>query len=406
MHGTRLVLALMAAGAIAACSDANPVSTGGDGHTRVLLTDAPPSGALGRVDLYIKSIDATTTQDTSCSLNQLCSASGWVSIAQPQKTFNLLDLQQGTTALAGEVDLPAGQYQAVRVTINTALSSVTDAQGAPLNVQWPVSGELTLYAFVAHALDVTAQGAQIVIDFDVNQTFVDNGTGGLWFIPVIRAVNDAETGSVAGLITTTDIEGNPAPIAGAYVMIKHSPGDELPNQVETSTRTDASGHYVASFVHEGSYIVDVQGSTGARLLVGSKPVTVTAGAQATANVVLFLDSGSTDTTTTGGGGGGGPDTSTTGGGGTATGPVSTVAVQPVTQTVSVGDSVPVMAILKNDQGQSLSGRTVTWTLSDSTKINVFGSFGVWAVLRATHSGTVTITATSEGKSGTGTVVIR
>lgn len=404
MHGTRLVMALMAAGAIAACSDANPVSTGGDGHTRVLLTDAPPSGSLGRVDLYIKSIDATTTQDTSCSLNQLCSASGWVSIAQPQKTFNLLDLQQGTTALAGEVDLPAGQYQAVRVTINTALSSVTDAHGAPMTVQWPVSGELTLYAFVAHALDVTAQGAQIVIDFDVNQTFVDNGSGALWFIPVIRAVNNAETGSVAGLITGPDIEGNPTPIAGAYVMIKHSPGDELPNQVETSTRTDATGHYVASFVREGSYIVDVQGSSSARLLIGSKPVTVTAGAQAVANVALFRDSGSTDTTTTGGGGG--TDTSTTGGGGTASGPVSTVAVQPVTQTVSVGDSVPVMAILKNDQGQSLSGRTVTWTLSDSTKINVFGSFGVWAVLRATHSGTVTITATSEGKSGTGTIVIR
>jgi uncharacterized protein YjdB len=74
--------------------------------------------------------------------------------------------------------------------------------------------------------------------------------------------------------------------------------------------------------------------------------------------------------------------------------------------VSVGDSVPVMAILKNAAGDQLAGRTVTWTISDSSKVAVFGSFGQWAVLRAKASGTVTITATSEGKSGTGTVSVR
>jgi hypothetical protein len=192
MHGTRLVMALLMAGAAAACADTNSVTTVGDGHTRILLTDAPTSAPLSRVDLYITRIEATTSQDT------MGGSSGWVTIAEPAKTFNLLDLQQGTTALAGIVDLPAGQYQAVRVTINTSLSHVEDNTGATVAVSWPVPGELALYAYVEHALDVPATGAQIVIDFDVNRTFIDNGSGGLWFIPWIRAVNDAETGRRPG----------------------------------------------------------------------------------------------------------------------------------------------------------------------------------------------------------------
>src|SRR5205814_419925 len=117
-----------------------------------------------RVDLYITRIQASTGLDT---IGSDTAGSGWVTIAEPQKTFNLMQLQQGVSVLAGEVDLPAGQYRAVRVDINTSLSHVKNDSGADVAVSWPVPGQLSLYAYVEHALDVPEAGAQIVIDFDV-----------------------------------------------------------------------------------------------------------------------------------------------------------------------------------------------------------------------------------------------
>jgi hypothetical protein len=382
------ILAAAAVLLAGACSDG---TTPGSGRTQVLLTDAPfPFGGISRVDVYIAKIEATTSTDTTGNID-----AGWVTIAEPMKTYNLLELQQGTTAIAGEVDLPAGQYRAIRLTVDCGQSSITRTDGSHAFVQWPVQGELKLNALVENALEVPQGGAQIVIDFDVGRTFLDNGAGGFWFIPWIRAVNNAETGSVAGTVTATDIEGHPAGVGDAIVMAWHA-GPGIAGSIAATTRTDADGHYVLGWLHAGEYNVGVQPPQGFVYNQGGTPVTIHTGQRATTNFTVTPGTGGgTDTTTTGGGGGGQP-----------TGPVATVALQPATQTVSVGDSVPVMAILKNAAGDQLAGRTVTWTISDSSKVAVFGSFGQWAVLRAKASGTVTITATSEGKSGTGTVTVR
>jgi hypothetical protein len=381
------ILAAAAVLTIAACSD---TTNGLNGRTQVLLTDAPfPFGGISRVDVYIAKIEASTSTDTTGGVD-----AGWVTIASPMKAYNLLELQQGTTAIAGEVDLPAGQYRAIRLTIDCGQSSITRTDGSHAFVQWPVQGQLQLNALVENALEVPEGGAQIVIDFDVGRTFLDNGSGGFWFIPWIRAVNNAETGSVAGAVTATDIEGHPVGIGDATVIIWHA-GPGIAGAIAATTRTDADGHYVLGWLHAGTYNVGVQPPAGFVYNQGGVPVTIQTGQRATANFTVLTGTG------------GGTDTSTTGGGGgQPTGPVASVTLQPSTQTVSVGDSVPVMAMLKNAAGDQLAGRTVTWTISDSSKVSVFGSFGQWAVLRAHASGTVTITATSEGKSGTGTVTVR
>ena len=379
------ILAAVAVLMVAACSEGT--TPAGSGRTRILLTDAPfLSGSVSRVDIYVAKIEANASTDSMGG-----SDAGWVTIAEPLRTYNLLELQQGTTALAGEVDLPAGQYRAIRLTINCGLSRVTLEGGAEAFVQWPVAGELRLNALVENALEVPEGGAQIVIDFDVSRTFLDNGSGGFWFIPWIRAVNNAETGSVAGTVTGPDIEGHPAPVPDAIVILQTTPFPGAMPAIAATSRTDASGHYVIGWVREGAYGIGVQAPAGFAYTAGSGAVTIVVGQRATRNFILTRATG-TDTTT--------------GGGGTPTGPVATVALQPATQTVSVGDSVPVMAMLQNAQGQSLAGRTVTWTISDSSKVRVFGSFGQWAVLRALASGTVSVTAMSEGKSGTGTVTVR
>jgi trimeric autotransporter adhesin len=79
---------------------------------------------------------------------------------------------------------------------------------------------------------------------------------------------------------------------------------------------------------------------------------------------------------------------------------ATVTVTPSPVTVEAGTTTTLEAVVKNENGQVLTGRTVTWTSSDITKATVNAS----GVVTGVAVGTATITATSsEGKQGTATV---
>ena len=95
-----LCLAVLAA---CATSEIGPAGPAGDGKTAVFLTDAPfPFDRIRRVDIHIDEIALSPQADTSEGLPT------WAVVARPERTFNLLDLQNGTTALLGEAEVPPG----------------------------------------------------------------------------------------------------------------------------------------------------------------------------------------------------------------------------------------------------------------------------------------------------------
>jgi hypothetical protein len=392
----RLFLAAISLAAIA-CSDA--ATTGGSGRTRVYLTDSPfPFGTITQVNVYIARIEASASTDTS-GVNP----ASWVTIATPERTFNLLDFQGGAAALLGEADLPADQYAAVRVVINTGRSSVVRIGGSPATVHWPISGDLSLYALVEQPLAVTGAGAQIVLDFDVGRTFLDDDAGGFYFSPVIRAVNEAATGSITGTVTTTSIEGDTIPFVNAAVTVSRQVGTQLSTNVPLGTgHSDAQGHYTVAYLPAGSYVVaGVDPAFPQRVGVGSGVVTI--GGQTHVDLLMRID-----TTGTGGGGGGGGGSDSTGvdSTGTPADPVASITISPLTQTISVGDSAGAIAMTYNAQNQMLTGRTVTWTVGDSTTVRVTQAAYNWILLRGAHSGTTSLTASSEGVRKSATVTVR
>ena len=83
-------------------------------------------------------------------------------------------------------------------------------------------------------------------------------------------------------------------------------------------------------------------------------------------------------------------------------PVATVTVTPNPASVAVGATVPLTATLKDANGNTLTGRTVAWTTSNASHATVNSSSGLVSGVAA---GTATITATSEGKSGTSAVTV-
>ena len=393
-------LMTMAALALLAVSCSDIPGGPGSGRTQVLLTDAPfPYDSIASVNVYVARIDVSATTDTSGG------AQDWVTVATPQRAFDLLDFQGGSAALLGEADLPAAQYAAVRMVINTSRSSIVRNDGSVAAVQWPVADELTLYALVEQPLFVGSGGAQIVIDFDVGRSFQVDYTGSFTFIPVIRAVNAAATGEIRGSVTIN------VPLLALWSL------DNIPIEVyredamygsplgflAATGRTNAQGQYVIPYLLSGTYRVTAY-VPGYRYL-GSGRVDVTAGAVATMNLVIGSDS----TGTGGGGGGGGPDT--TGTDSTITpgqplGPVTVVQMSPASQTVHVNDSLSILATPLNAQGQVLAGRTATWTVSDTTVLSRTWNNGGWILFRAKKAGTVSVTATIDSVSGVSSVVVQ
>ncbi len=461
-------IAALALGALAgACSEHRGTTSTGSGGTQVLLTDGPfPFDRVAAVNVHIVRVEATTQQDTT-------NLSSYVTLAAPDRRFDLLSLQQGTTTILGEADVPAGQYRAMRVVIATDKSDVVLATGAPAHVTWPVAGEITLYAFVEHPLDITGAGDRLVIDFDVGRSFLDDGFGGFIFSPVIRVVNEAATGTIAGTVQSpVTIEGQRDAVENASIEVSRtlSPGDTI-LWVGATGHTDIQGRYRVAFLTPGSYAVRVtRPGMQAAMVTG---VQVGRGATATVNFALdvadlsglrieggryvavgraiellavvsdavgnqlanppvtwtlygqpyaTLAPNGDRATLTGVAQGWvevvassgalhdsaaiyvAPDTTSPPPPPPPSGPVATLEL-PSTMSAHVGDSLGISATLRNAAGQVLGDRAVSWTTSDTQTVAITWFYGNYATLRALRAGTASITATSEGKSGTATVTV-
>jgi hypothetical protein len=467
-------LALLAASV--ACLEGTGIPEGMS-RARILLTDAPfPYDQVDAVNVYIVRVAAAASADTS-------GGAEWITLAEPRRAFDLLELQGGATAIVGEGDIPADQYAAVRLVIDTDRSGIVLSDGSAAVVDWQGGGEQALHALVEQPLALweSSTDLDVVIDFDVGRSFLLQGTPGagapqFLFIPWIRAVSEAGTGVLAGTVRGSDGPSEvlvPVPSASitVYRQMPNSYGP-LGGYAAATGRTDELGRYAIHYLSAGDYRVEVRPPAGFDAGVAlSEIVAVHMGGTATLDVMLpptgtggesvYLSGRSTvalgdtayyfasafsgadsvigapivwanrnpETATLE------PDGSTarlvaealgttwvvaayesaadsiavsivehdsSGSGG---GPVAVVELTPAAQTVSIGDSAGFWATLRNADGEMLHGRTVTWAATDTAVARFEYVYGPTAILRALMPGTITVTATSEGKSGKATVTV-
>lgn len=82
-------------------------------------------------------------------------------------------------------------------------------------------------------------------------------------------------------------------------------------------------------------------------------------------------------------------------------PVASVEVTPGSASIVVGGTVQLTATPKDASGQPLTGRTITWGTDNSVAATVSNT----GLVSGAGVGTATITATSEGKSGTSSITV-
>jgi hypothetical protein len=291
MRNTGIALGLGALLALSACDSTEigphvPNTT--EGKTSVFLTDDPfPFDGVSRVDIHVVSIALALRADTSEA------GPPWVTVATPDRAFNLLDLQNGSTALLGDAVVPPGNYQAARVVVDPDRSSITDADGHQITrtdtpgtpgIDWQVKGDNpTLYAMVEEPMAVDENGADIVIDFDVGRSFLYDGHGRFTFVPFLRAITRSGSGSIAGLVRRED--GTPIP--NALLSVHHGlDTTSVLGPLASTSRGDAQGRFTVSFLRPGSYQV-VAEDLGRRVESGVVTVEVKAGQTVDAGELRF-----------------------------------------------------------------------------------------------------------------------
>jgi len=463
----RIGLLALGLAVVAGCSD-SVTPTGGGKVSQVLLTDAPfPYDEVQSVNVYIVSIDAATTFDTTTAVD-------WTTLVSPNRSFNLLDVQDGRTALLGETDVDATDYAAIRMTIRTDLSSITLSDGTPATVNWMGPSTQVIHAAVEQPLTFAADTApaDLIIDFDVGRSFIRVVGGEFQFLPWIRAVNATTTGSVTGTVYGPSDQSNTlVPVQNGSVILYRVREDSsfVTLTLAATGRTNADGtfkiHYVSGggpyrievappselaashgyaddiFVAPGQEtsvgitLGEATGEEGSTLVI-SGPRQVAVGQSIGLYAFVFNESGdsvfgapvtwanSNATVARLDGSGSGVQLTGLAAGATsvvatsgdmmdsivvtvgdADAPVASIEVVPSSLTMAVGDSTGLQAILKDAVGNVLTGRTIAWSL-DSSVVNVLDSFTNYLIIRAVATGTTTIRALAEGKEGSATVVVQ
>lgn len=173
-------------------------------------------------------------------------------------TFNLLELSNGVTALLAETEMPAGEYNEIRLHIISA--EIVFKDGSVYDLKVPGGGSRGLKVKINPSIIVTGGAvAEILLDFDVSRSFIvkgnlgkGNGKGkgkkvvnGFIFKPVVRAVNKTSTGQISGLVNDTS---NVALENAMMALISE-------NDTITTALTDEEGFYALIGVPEGAYSV-------------------------------------------------------------------------------------------------------------------------------------------------------
>ncbi len=233
---------------IAGCDES--VDNSDTGTLSVKLMDAPfPIDMVAEANVTINKIEVRKDQSES-------EENPFLVLSEEAFEYNLLDLQNGITADLVEMEVPVGDYNLVRLYVDSASIELKDETVYHLKV--PSGAQTGIKIFIEPSITVVGGlTTELVLDFDVSESFVVQGNPftpagikGFIFKPVIRAANASTTGSIEGNVLDSDSNN----LEDAQVWIED--GDET-----YTAFSDADGYYMISLIPAGTYTVNATKKT-------------------------------------------------------------------------------------------------------------------------------------------------
>jgi hypothetical protein len=217
----------------------------GTGTLSLALTD---SSTLKYKAIYV-TIDEVKVNRRDNSSN---GNSGWITVATPQQTYNLLNLINGLTAILGDSELEAGMYRQIRLNIGRHQESENNILGVPhpfanyviLNDGSDTMEELKVPSGfqtgikLVHNFSVLENTViELVLDFDACRSVVETGNNKYLLKPKIKVIETENKSTIYGDVL--DSTSN-APISGVLVSAQISEGRSA-TIVRSTLTSDATG---------------------------------------------------------------------------------------------------------------------------------------------------------------------
>lgn len=207
---------------VTACGSGN----GGDTGTLSLsLTDASDNQFLA---VYVTIAEIQVHQNGSAGNND----GGWITVANPEKTYNLLELVNGVREELGIATLETGHYSQMRLILGTQADDGINilSQAHPF-ANYLIDSENEVHELkvpsgfqtgikIVKGFEINAnQTTELLLDFDANKSVVIAGKSGKYLLkPVIKLLDTANFAIIQGVISEMVAEGDPLVLLGGALV--------------------------------------------------------------------------------------------------------------------------------------------------------------------------------------------
>jgi len=239
------------------CGSSSSDGGGGTGTVSLNLTDATINGVQA---VYITIEKVSVHKDET---------GGWEVIAEPNRTYNLLELVNGVREELGIAVLETGHYTQLRMKvteqpdqgINTLSKShlygnyMIDNSDEYQELKIPSGYQSGVKVVCGFDINEN-QTTELILDFDASRSIVEAGSSkNLLLKPTIRVFELDEYSIIRGTVTDGE-RGLQGVLVSAQIFHPDPPTGDAKDRVtvQASTTTDASGSY-AIFVAPGTYSI-------------------------------------------------------------------------------------------------------------------------------------------------------
>lgn len=235
-----------------ACNE-TPSESDTTGKLQLLMTDAPfPVDVLDSILVTISKVEMLKLSDSTCvdSISPENCESQRIDLGIETMQINILELQNGVTALLSDTEIPTGTYKMMNLYVSDLkiFTKTGDTITQKMNNE-----QARIKILFRKKLVITGeQEQQLLLDFDIKRSFKmqgnmksKGGIKGINFHPVIHAIPLAEASEIRG--TVSDSNGNK--LSNATIVLIQE------NDTITSTFSNEEGYFAILGVLPEKYTV-------------------------------------------------------------------------------------------------------------------------------------------------------
>lgn len=229
-NGPRLVAGLLVALGVfflVGCDGTGDMASS-QGQFTLRLTDAPAD--ISEAVVTVERVDLVSEDAEEDDDDEEEDEEGIVTLTDETRQINLLELQGGVSETLADVTVPEGTYTQLRFVLGDENYLVFD-DGSRQDLSVP-SGQQSGIKIVLPAVEIENDGDQIdvTLDFDVEESLVQTGTGDYLFQPTVKVKSVLVNGEP---VVTVEVEGAVSDASSTSVAV-----DDIPFSVTDQTEFD------------------------------------------------------------------------------------------------------------------------------------------------------------------------